>query len=303
MSNEVNATYCEALQGPRIYPDWISETAVYSFDALTYLYFILAFLLFPYPVYRVIAHKFNWEVNTKTLARHWSDITLGLTYGCIVFVFGNYTKAFSWITVVAFYPSLFGYALIAELPFTKTSLPRIKSWPIGMWIVFLLAVAAILAFAAFHIYLAATLPLPFVIYYVCALAIPLFLLLSAVAIVYESTHNVFQKTFMGIKTSLMSCKGKASQDEETQPARQDSEGEQAGESSTTKDVHSTSDATPVVESFSPVALHLHHWQIFYVLSFFTRFDHPVSQVAAGIVLACYMEGICAYGYDSLVNDA
>lgn len=129
---------------------------------------------------------------------------------------------------------------------------------------------AILAFAAFHIYLAATLPLPFVIYYVCALAIPLFLLLSAVAIVYESTHNIIQKTFIGIKTSLMSCKGKASLDEETQPARQDSEGEQAGESSTTKDVHSTSDATPVVGSFSPVALHLHHWQIFYVLSFFTR---------------------------------
>lgn len=96
MSNEVNATYCEALQGPRIYPGWISETAVYSFDALTYLYFILAFLLFPYPVYRVIAHRFKWEVNTKTLARHWSDITLGLTYGCIVFVFGNYTKAFRY---------------------------------------------------------------------------------------------------------------------------------------------------------------------------------------------------------------
>lgn len=129
---------------------------------------------------------------------------------------------------------------------------------------------AILAFAAFHIYLAATLPLPFVIYYVCALAIPLFLLLSAVAIVYESTHNTIQKTFISIKTSLMSCKGKASQDEETQPARQDSEGEQAGESSTTKDVHSTSDATPVVPSFSPVTLHIHHWQIFYVLSFFTR---------------------------------
>ncbi|KAH8556142.1 hypothetical protein BGW37DRAFT_1921 [Umbelopsis sp. PMI_123] len=299
MSNEVNATYCEALQGPRIYADWISETAVYSFDALTYLYFILAFLLFPYPAYRVIAHKFNWEVNTKTLARHWSDIMLGLSYGCIVFVFGNYAKAFSWITVVAFYPSLFGYALIAELPFTKTSLPRIKSWPIGMWIVFLLALAVILAFAAFHIYLAATLPLPFVIYYVCALAIPLFLMLFAVALVYESQHNIIMKSLIRIKASLTSCKGKSSHDSETLP---DIEGEQVGESSTAKDVHGTSEA-PIEDLFSPVSMHLHHWQIFYVLCFFTRFDHPVSQVAAGIVLACYMEGICAYGYDSLVNDA
>lgn len=53
-----------------------------------------------------------------------------------------------------------------------------------------------------------------------------------------------------------------------------------------------------------------------------RFKHPVSQVAAGIVLACYMQGICACkfilcphfgflliyatihvdGYDPLVND-
>lgn len=51
-----------------------------------------------------------------------------------------------------------------------------------------------------------------------------------------------------------------------------------------------------------ISMHLHHWQIFYMLAYFTRFTHPVSQVGAGIVLACYMEGICAYGYDQLLND-
>lgn len=30
-----------------------------------------------------------------------------------------------------------------------------------------------------------------------------------------------------------------------------------------------------------------------------RFTHPVSQVGAGIVLACYMEGICACTYHDL----
>ncbi|KAG1465567.1 hypothetical protein G6F46_001647 [Rhizopus delemar] len=51
-----------------------------------------------------------------------------------------------------------------------------------------------------------------------------------------------------------------------------------------------------------ISIHIHHWQIFYTLAFFTRFTYPVSQVGAGIVLACYMQGIFAYGYDCLVND-
>lgn len=97
MSSEFNVSLCQPLQGPKIEADWISETAVYSFDALTYLYFLLAFLLFPYPVYRIVAAKLKWEVNTKTLARHWSDVMLGLSYGCIVFVFGNYSKAFRFV--------------------------------------------------------------------------------------------------------------------------------------------------------------------------------------------------------------
>lgn len=301
MDSNFNATACQALQGPKLQPVWISETAVYSFDGLTYLYFILAFLLVPYPVYRIVANKFKWEVNQKTLARHWSDLMLGLSYGCIVFVFGNYSKAFSWITVVAFYPSIFAYALIAELPFTKTSLPRIRSWPIGMWIVFLLAVGAILAFAAFHIYLAVELPMPFVIYYVCALAIPIFFILTAVALVYESTHNVFNSQVFRIKSAFSSKKARDSDEEQSdnennrpnspQPL---TNGPNPGQSSGPNPV--------TYKVLTPVSLHLHHWQIFYVLCFFTRFDHPVSQVAAGIVLACYMQGICAYGYDPLVND-
>lgn len=37
--------------------------------------------------------------------------------------------------------------------------------------------------------------------------------------------------------------------------------------------------------------HPHHWQLFYILAFFTRFDHWVSRVGGGIVLGCYMQGI------------
>lgn len=41
----------------------------------------------------------------------------------------------------------------------------------------------------------------------------------------------------------------------------------------------------------PGYFHPHHWQLFYTLAFFTRFDHWVSRVGAGITLGCYMQGI------------
>lgn len=242
-------------------------TALFSFHPLYYLYFMLAFYFVPYVIYRYIARRLGWETNPKTASRHWSDLFDGLTYGLILFMFGNYTKTFSWITVVAFYPSLFAYALIAELPFTRTSLPRIKSWPKGMWVVFLLAIAAILAFAAYHIYLASLLGRIFLICYVCSLGWPLVIIVSAFMIEKEINEN-------WIRTKLR----------------------------TLKQNHTLPEEEPVTPYHSRVAIHLHHWQIFYVLAFFTRFDHPVSQVGAGIVIACYMEGICAYGYDRLVND-
>ncbi|KAI1297842.1 hypothetical protein EDD11_006908 [Mortierella claussenii] len=52
----------------------------------------------------------------------------------------------------------------------------------------------------------------------------------------------------------------------------------------------------------PGYFHPHHWQLFYTLAFFTRFDHWVSRVGAGITLGCYMQGIMAYGYDYLIEE-
>ncbi|KAF7721746.1 hypothetical protein EC973_004163 [Apophysomyces ossiformis] len=275
-----------------------SETALFAFNPLVYLYFMLSFLLVPYPIYWYVAHRLNWETNPKTFARHWSDIMLGFSYGTILFVFGNYTKAYSWITVIAFYPSLFGYGWIAELPFTKTSLPNIKNWPMGMWIVFLTAIAVILAFAAFHIYLAVKLASDYVAYYVCALLIPIALFVAAIALIKEVNEN-------WIRTKLHRFRSpKKPKDVEHQGGEKaNDDGEQQQQNDQPAAEASGSQDGPSNPYTSKLSLHLHHWQIFYTLCFFTRFDHPVSQVAAGIVLACYMEGICAYGYDHLVNDA
>ncbi|KAI8371745.1 uncharacterized protein BYT42DRAFT_616812 [Radiomyces spectabilis] len=186
---------------------------------------------------------------------------------------------------------------------TMTSLPNIKHWPTGMWVVFLTAVGVILAFAAFHIYLAVEQPLPFVIYYVCGLLVPSFFLAASFAIQKEVNTN-WTRTFLF--RFRQQPKPSSIHYGATKP--DDLEG------ASTRSATPEQPPTPQPESetqlltgpYNPytsrINIHLHHWQIFYMLAFFTRFTHPVSQVAAGIVLACYMEGICAYGYDSLVND-
>ncbi|KAJ2783553.1 hypothetical protein GGI15_002538 [Coemansia interrupta] len=48
-------------------------------------------------------------------------------------------------------------------------------------------------------------------------------------------------------------------------------------------------------------LHLHHWQIFYILAFFTRFDEFASKMCAGVVLGIFTQGYAAYGFDPMVE--
>ncbi|PIA13276.1 hypothetical protein COEREDRAFT_83617 [Coemansia reversa NRRL 1564] len=48
-------------------------------------------------------------------------------------------------------------------------------------------------------------------------------------------------------------------------------------------------------------LHLHHWQIFYILAFFTRFDRFASRTCAGLCLGIFTQGVAAYGYDSMLE--
>ncbi|CEP19185.1 hypothetical protein [Parasitella parasitica] len=286
-------------------PLLVPETALFSFHPIVFVYFMLSFFIVPYPIYRYIASKYNWEVNQKTIARHWSDTMLGFSYGLIVFIFGNYSIAYGWITVVVFYPSLFGYAIMAEQPYTKTSLPNIKRWPKGMWIVFLIALGIILAFAGVHIYFASQFDLPFVIYYVCALLIPAFFLVTSVLLIKEVNSNWFRTKYHTWR-----------QRKETTPSPASLSTHNAVDKAVAQEDRNNNKKATVIEPMpapaplpppaSPyttkVSLHIHHWQIFYVLAFFTRFKHPVSQTAAGIVLACYMQGICAYGYDALVID-
>lgn len=101
----------------------------------------------------------------------------------------------------------------------------------------------ILGFTSIHIYLASTLDRPFVVYYVGGLLIPFGILTTAqILIRYVNSRDPLSQ--------------------QDQP---------------TKDQRETSHASPDIESHilqkaaAPrLSLHIHHWQIFYVLAFFTR---------------------------------
>jgi hypothetical protein len=41
----------------------------------------------------------------------------------------------------------------------------------------------------------------------------------------------------------------------------------------------------------------HHWVIFYMLSFFTRFNTTISKVSGGLCIGIFVHGISAYGVD------
>lgn len=69
----------------------MNETLLYSFDLEKFGLFILLFYVIPYPIYRLIARRFKWETNEKTVSRHWSDLFDGISYGLILFIFGNYS--------------------------------------------------------------------------------------------------------------------------------------------------------------------------------------------------------------------
>jgi len=44
-----------------------------------------------------------------------------------------------------------------------------------------------------------------------------------------------------------------------------------------------------------VLVHLHHYQIFFVLALFTRFPNLVSRICGGITIGCMMQGFASYG--------
>ncbi|KAF9933099.1 hypothetical protein FBU30_006600 [Linnemannia zychae] len=361
-------------------------TWVGSFDPIMFIYFMLATVLIPYPVYVFVATVFNWEHRAKRPARHYQDLLHATSYGVIVFIFGNYAQTLNWITILAFWITWPSYSLIAELDFAKTSLPSWKSWPFGMYVLFAGATAVVLVFAGYHIYLGyllnKTVP-GFLGYYLLGLLIPVILTMIGYGCLKQQNKDIFglsklynwmlnlrwrREAYISRKNFEKQQKNNAANhktiDPPTSPAIEETSGVQLQQQATgtvTVQVESEqqngsqhvsrtgshdhlvytqnalqqdnnkflfltteqqrSSAADVLEAMSPRPqfsiqpynpyvwsaaipgyFHPHHWQLFYTLSFFTRFDHWVSRVGGGITLACYMQGIMAYGYDYLIEE-
>ncbi|KAG0301817.1 hypothetical protein BGZ98_008029 [Dissophora globulifera] len=345
-----------------------------SFDPIKFIYFMLATVLIPYPVYILVATVFNWEHRAKRPARHYQDILHATSYGLIVFIFGNYTRTLNWITILAFWMTWPIYSqLIAELDFAKTSLPSWKTWPFGMYALFAGATVVILLFAGYHIYLGIILnkTVPgFIGYYLLALLVPVILTLIGYVCLKQQNNDLlglskFYNFMLKLqwKWGYRTARRKAQQQKKIEASKAQSpktldtattEGQagtvvvQVGDqqpsalaslagsrdnliSTGNNPLVSSPDASAaavaamteqsstglqvvepeaVVPPFLPYVwsaavpgyFHPHHWQIFYTLAFFTRFDTSLSRVGAGIVLGCYMQGIMAYGFDYLIEE-
>lgn len=124
-------------------------------------------------------------------------------------------------------------------------------------LLFMIYFSIILVFAGYHIYLGYLLPMPFVIYYVSCLAIPAIILASSFLLSKEVNQN-------WCRTKIYTWKSRNKNKNATQ-----------------QPVDEGTTLLPVVAivseeaSHNPytrqIAIHLHHWQIFYVLAFFTRY--------------------------------
>uniref|UniRef100_A0A914E587 Uncharacterized protein n=1 Tax=Acrobeloides nanus TaxID=290746 RepID=A0A914E587_9BILA len=54
-------------------------------------------------------------------------------------------------------------------------------------------------------------------------------------------------------------------------------------------------------NYGQVYIHLHHWQMFYSMAFFTRFIDPISQFSSGVFIAIFIQGGCQYGFDDILE--
>lgn len=274
------------------------------FSLIHYAVFVCTTLLLGYPLHRILAHYFDWEARKKSAVKHYADMLLALVYSTLTFALGNYSETYNWVSILFFYVGLIGLSLILELPFAKTSLPHWRDWSKRTWILIIFAIVAIGIFLVYHLYIAAGKEDNYIFYYAIALTIP-FVLLGIGILVFH--HQVGDRFGLRIyfdqmrswkwnkKNGWASCGngGPAPLESERSAPNDPVERVPPG----TRDDPACRDDGPTL------VFHIHHWQIFYAIAFFTRFDTFGSQMAAGLVLGIYMQGVAAYGMDGFFEEA
>lgn len=273
-------------------------TKIYiKFNVPVYVCFMLT-LYAAYFLFRLILGRmFNFERHKKSPAKHFHHLVDAFFYGTVLFLFGNYSESFTWITALCVIIGLFCFAGIAELPFAKVDIRSIRTWDIKLKAILVVGVVIILALAGYHIYLAndfvidadghRLLPI-----YLIMLFVVLILIIISSMIVYKYQNYKYPTVRRYVlKFGQRQC---IVLSKEEMDAPQSQPQQQSVEVQTKKKLF--------IEEMPKVAYHLHHWQIFYYLAFFTRFSDVISNISAGLVIGIFMHGISAYGFHDLLEE-
>lgn len=284
--------------------------------------FLICNILLPYTIYTLCAIHLKWQDRRKkSPVRHANEITSVVLLGTAIYFVGGYGATFHLMSPAINIFTITTYGVLSEYAAFQTSLVHVRAWRWQMWTATSLAGCITLGFVAAHTLYAITVYGMIVAlagYLATFLLLPIFitLLVYGLAQTERQRQNADMDDF---ELEVGEERGAILQDSES--LTDDSEDEQDhGDGDNGDDEEddvdalrtlpprpmrsSTTTTTPRLPIKSrrrrrKVSVHLHHYQIFAFLAFFTRFPTPWSRVAAGLTLGCMMHGVAAYGVDSI----
>ncbi|PVV03311.1 hypothetical protein BB560_002219 [Smittium megazygosporum] len=327
-----------------------------SFDLVQYLKFFATVVIAGPVFYRVLASALNLERHYFSIVGYYNLFLRNLTFSFILFVLGNYSNTFGFVTIFFYFVGIAGYSYLVELPFLKVSLPTWRSWSSATWAVHLVALGTILAIAGWFIRLAAldgfaTIYLasfivstafvwfPFVINSLNSRiltqypeAYPASRIARKWFLMYKNKQLFFQEAYSepllnqiprpnlednsNFSNFPPTNNNTSNSDSALRRAVSTNDTQKDTGSSPTQPSPSTCVQDPTTSDFDSKTkpsylglpdensfgrtmtyVHIHHWQIFYILAFFTRFPFTFSQICSGLVLGIYTQGTSAYGFD------
>ena len=128
-----------------------------------------------------------------------------------------------------------------------------------------------MAFAGIHIYFASQFSLPFVIYYVCSLLIPFFFLVTSILLIKEVNSNWIRTKYYTWRQQKPTYPPATHYLDETIAHENTNSSKNVAVAEQIPSQQQMIILPPKNPYTSKVSLHIHHWQIFYVLAFFTRY--------------------------------
>ena len=119
-------------------PSWLAT------QNKTLLPIFLAVNAVGYLSYRFFGKWMNWQLVGKQPSEYFGDIGYLMFLSFVLFYFGNYGHTYSWITALFTFIGLYGFGMLGEISFLKTSLAGMSDWSTSAWIVYLTGFAVIL---------------------------------------------------------------------------------------------------------------------------------------------------------------